>query len=918
MDTYSAPTSKREISPIPGKSDRRPTPEAYDANGVRSGGNGIGGLHTYNDGETGRAHTTNRGTITTYGEPITRPDGATRDAEGIEATSQKNSALAENTGTITTWGFSANGIHAWSHEGSSGDTVTADNSGTVTTHGASGIGVFAGLGGDNGGSVTVVARNSGSVTTTGDNANGVIAFAEGGGTAASLNRVEAYNDAGATISTATDGSGGLGASIRTDAGAPMGGVDVFGRIYARNDGTITTAGGHGRTSAGDLAYGISVSFWTSDNTEINNAGDVEAVNTGTITVTGPEARGIQATTFGTGTATITVDGGAITASHDSATDAEDGVGIHASSGADGSIDVAISESVITAPQAMLFEGAPATLTISDSVLSGRMSFAGGDDTVTAQGRVTIVGDADFGGGEDRLILDVRESSIWTGNLTGLEYLTKRCPGDFTLAGNSTFSGSSVVIEEGGLVITGHMNLGTMGTVTVKDESRLTGLLTQGGTPKITAGGGTTVEPGGAITMQKSDDAGAVDAEQAVATFLTDANVQGGSPLMVQTQDGDGSLTELASFDPSTSMATPMAGAAVGTRSAEEFLDETTVGMPSTGTGGTGGGTTSAGTGGSGGGGSGGGGVAVGVGLMALLFALFQFDMGPEEAQASISPRPALVQSEDGETRYWARSLSQSVPSGGIDRSEGVEVGMEVGIGNGFSLGFSATPEVSAERFGGAQDALSVAGSRYSVSGGWQEDGLFAKLALSHADLSVDGSYENPTVGGGFRSQFGAEQNDVRLGAGARIDLGGGVTAVPQAGAFAGSVEREGHTSEGGVFRASMPSLTQRYSGVQAALGLASDWQEGPAGMKLRPSLNLTAMHVQAESPAYELRQSDRLGIMSTTSRARLPDASGTMYGLGAGLEATGAGGMRMRFGYAGAIVDGDVVHAVGAGLQMKF
>ena len=35
MDTYSAPTSKREISPIPGKRDRRPTPEAYVENRIR-------------------------------------------------------------------------------------------------------------------------------------------------------------------------------------------------------------------------------------------------------------------------------------------------------------------------------------------------------------------------------------------------------------------------------------------------------------------------------------------------------------------------------------------------------------------------------------------------------------------------------------------------------------------------------------------------------------------------------------------------------------------------------------------------------------------------------------------------------------------------------------------------------------------
>ena len=75
---------------------------SVNANGVRSGGNGTGGLHTYNDGETGRAHTTNRGTITTYGEPDhpSRWRNTLR-AQGVEATSQKNSAHGgEYTGTV--------------------------------------------------------------------------------------------------------------------------------------------------------------------------------------------------------------------------------------------------------------------------------------------------------------------------------------------------------------------------------------------------------------------------------------------------------------------------------------------------------------------------------------------------------------------------------------------------------------------------------------------------------------------------------------------------------------------------------------------------------------------------------------------------------------------------------------------------
>ena len=82
---------------------------------------------------------------------------------------------------------------------------------------------------------------------------------------------------------------------------PNGGVDAFGSAYARNDGTITTTGGHGKdldTSSrrfrvwhkrGLLLLAMAQS--------INNAGDVEAINTGTITVSGPGARGIQANTL---------------------------------------------------------------------------------------------------------------------------------------------------------------------------------------------------------------------------------------------------------------------------------------------------------------------------------------------------------------------------------------------------------------------------------------------------------------------------------------------------------------------------------------------------------------------------------------------------------------------------------------------
>ena len=116
----------------------------------------------------------------------------------------------------------------------------------------------------------------------------------------------------------------------------------------------------------------------------------------------------------------------------------------------------------------------------------------------------------------------------------------------------------------------------------------------------------------------------------------------------------------------------------------------------------------------------------------------------------------------------------------------------------------------------------------------------------------------------------------------------------------------------------MPGMTQRYSGVRAGLGFASGWQEAGRGLKLRPKLNLSAMRVQAASESFELRQSHRLGFLSTSSRARLAGGPETVFGLGAGLEAAGPGGLQLGLGYAGLVMDGKLTHAAAARLRLPF
>ncbi len=896
------------------------------------------GVLAWSERGSATARSSASGSVETYGVPGYGVVAISR-GSGTASVENAGAVVTHATGSIDTLPnnvgleIGARGLFATSWRGDA--SVVNQRSGSVETRGARAFGAIAWTSNDGSArSATATIRNRGRVATGGDNADAVIALSTSRATADNPNTVRAYNEDGGTITTTGDAASGLGAAILVARGG-----QGYGSAFAQNAGTIATEGARGGVTGTDIAFGITASFFNNDGGLITRAGDVEARNTGSIEVSGEAAQGIQARTFGSGRATVVVDGGRVVATHDSATDADDGVGIHASSGAAGSIAVTLdNRALVQAPQAMLLGDAPATVTVMrSSVVRGRMSFGGsadslkidnsvtvgdiatggGDDVIRAYGAVTMTGDIDFGAGEDELILDVSGASRLTGNITNLETLNKLCPGDFTINGDITFAGSSVVVSEGGLVLTGHMNVGADGTVEVHDGTRLTALLTATGTPRITAGGGTTVRDGGAVVVEAAADARPVEAAEAVATFLEGANVQGGEALPVQTRDSGGSLTRLASFDPATGTATVMQGASVGARPAERFPEqpgvsptptpdpEPTPPAPTPPV--------------SGGGGGGDDNTALLIGGGAILAALFAvLDWDTEAPASSASLNPALVQPLDRSSRYWVRSLSRVMPESGAGAASGTEIGMDFALGDGFVLGFAAAPDAALERAGAGAHATALSGGRYALKGGWQSETLFGALSLSQARWRVASAYRNPTLGGGLRSRYEAAQSDVKLGLGARLDLGAGLTLTPLAGAFAGELRHESHTAEGPVFRAAMPEVVQRYGGWRMGLDLASDWQDGPGDLKLRPSLKLGAARIWTDSPEFALRQSDRLGIVSTASRARLPGAPGTVLGLGTGLDAVGPHGLSLGLRYGGLAMDGKLVHAAFARAKLSF
>ena len=315
------------------------------------------------------------------------------------------------------------------------------------------------------------------------------------------------------------------------------------------------------------------------------------------------------------------------------------------------------------------------------------------------------------------------------------------------------------------------------------------------------------------------------------------------------------------------------------------------------------------------GGSGGSAALVGGGgLLAVLLLIFDpFDSVLAAPRAETAPQLAVVRSADGGTRHWARGLSGSLSAAGS--VAGVEFGLDAGLGGGFWLGFAAASGMAAAR---ADGAASVSGARYGLRAGWRSETLFAGLSASRADWKAETAFAAP-AGGLVAGAFDARQTDLRLGAGARLALGGGVSLAPKAEVFAGRLERGSYRAKGAAFRADMPDVEQGYRGWKAGLGLASSWRDGPRGMKLRPALNLSALRTQSRSDSFALKQSDRLGIVETSVRARMAGAPETLLGLAAGVEAAGPGGLRLNFGYAALRSSGGGIdHALAAGLKLRF
>ena len=920
-------------------------------------------------GGAGAAKVVNKGRVTTH---------------QLEAAGDLPGDLPDNTGARGAWAFSRSG----------NAVVENEPTGRVETRGARAFGLYAQIEGDGSRtSVMAEARNRGTVITGGWNADAVIAIApRGGGTAANPSVVRAYNEAGATITTAGDGSGGLAAGVLVSG---SGTVDAFGSLRAENHGTIETSGGVPDGLGPRFgAFGVSASFFKyADSTTIGNAGDVDVVNTGRITVSGAQAVGLMASTSGTGTATVTMTGGRVAATRgddpDTADVDEGGFGIWAESGAAGTVEVTVSGSAeVTAPTAVRIAGGAgagavdlnlfdtstltgrvdltraasgARFTIRDGFMDGAVRFGAGDDHLRMERRGFVSGAIDFGGGTDTITLDVRgsgaEASSFEGAISGLEYLYKRGAGVARI-GDAAFSGSELVLEEGGLRVAGHLDLGPEGVLTVHDGTRLTveiGDVTvdAGSHGRITAGAGVTWQGQEAPALHLAIAAGLEAKQEEIGAALQ----QPQSAIQVL---GEGTRVrtradaESEPADAQATLRTSGAGGAVqnvgvvaGDGKAQVLLDEgqriglaagieppkppepeapAAEGPPA---------PVSKGDGGN---------PPLFIGGAGVLLASWLFDLFDAEEEAALAdweeqgPRRRTSASlaglgaghfeerrvRSGGLEQWSRAFAGRAPSaagGATGAIRGAALGLDARLGQGFRLGVTAMPDLSVSSHAGPASELGsdAHGGYYAVRGGWRADALFANAGLSRGSYRVRSLIANPAAGGVLGGELDLVQGHARATAGVRLDLGG-LRATPALTFFSGSLRQGGYTARGGALLAEAPGFSQRYQGWKARLDLApSGWRDGPGALRWRPGAHLSTTRTRTRGPAWlDVRQSDRSGVLSFTSRARVQELPRTVHAVGASLTAKRSDRLRFRAGYAGMMVEGEPVHGAVAGLSVRF
>ena len=942
-------------------------------------------------GGTGASTMINEGTIETFG--VNADAVYVRSQAGLSSAVNRGRIIAHSRGAAPlpgrTFERNSRGMHVWA--GLDSSRAVNEKSGTIETRGHHSHAVITGINGNNQRySVSTNAINQGTVTTRGDFAYGIYAYGENGGTADNPNTIRAVNEQTGSIATHGNESHALVAWLWDN-----GDSDSFGTIIAENHGAITTTGDYAPTDDRKRVIGVEAGQFRGASRPRGKSGDSLVVNTGTVQATGKLSYGLSAFNYASGKSTIKMTDGSVVAGTantnygvgvyaavqtSAANDAVDDVDIdiqisgsettvtaHSAPADDplttghldtlgtgiwaeinpvestqpdrsGHISVLVSNgATVTAKRAAFLEGGTTAFTLKESTLTGSVvfdnfadnftvqgglvdgaiEFANGNDQLTITNRGYITGNLDFGDGSDTLLLDVdgygTQASKLGGVISGLEVMTKRGTGD-VLVRDATSEGTTLVVEEGMLIIAGHLNLGSAGTVTIRDNSRLSFRIGANSNGKITAGQGVEfldskpeifVEIAPELTGDQQQTVNArlmqgVDllgdstnftqkAEENAPAENTEASVRTVGGKQIGTAQTHGSTTITAN---ARQGATIEVAAKSATRPAPDNDDN----------------------------------AYLGAAALAVLWWLMRdkeetnlvdYESGNSNAASPYSPLKNQV--TDSPFVPWVRHYTDN----SIAPVQGMALGIDTQFGNSGRVRLSAMPEATGKSNTGRlhlNESSSFEGHNFMLESRFGRDSIFATIHASQGQYHAHSSFRSNATQGRLSGNFNMVQNHFQASAGIQFEPLNGLELISTIGIYRGSVQQSEFVAGNSVLTTTLPSNTRKYHGWKFGLNAQfKDWIGTSGDLKLQPQFGLSTYRTYTDGPSsLSLSQSERSGALRFTEQLRLQGLPQTVFAFNAGLKVQKSRDTHLKLDYAVISMREEIHHGAFGKLQINF
>ena len=560
------------------------------------------------------------------------------------------------------------------------------------------------------------------------------------------------------------------------------------------------------------------------------------------------------------------------------------------------------------------------LTLRGGVISGNVEFFGGDDMFKVNNRGFVAGNVEFGEGNDTLILDVTgsgaQASSISGTISGLEMLNKRGPGQARIGNYSMSDGGTLSIEGGELIVGGHLNLGSTGTVTVRAGSRLTfevGNISDDSTShgRITAS--SVVFQSGANKEVYIQLASRQTNEMAVQTRLRQGIDLLSGDTRYQTAGADGSTSNAG-----TVMVKTMSGSVVGSsddRGASTITADVDTGMeisrnPTVAVASAADSSDSS---------------ALYAGAaLALLWWLTRDDAETEFVDyethtQNIGSISSFVQNREPGIETWAKTTPNSI--NGLTPLQGIAAGVDANFESKGYLGISIEPLASGFMKSGHLSLggdSRYSGDRYQIRGRWNRGAFFTSGSFSYGNYDASAQFRNPVMEDGMLGgNFQMLHSHLQLTAGSRLNIGSELIFVPSLSVYQGSVKQSAYHAENSVLRAEVPEYSQRYQGWKLGFQVkSSNWRQEANGLKWRHSSGISTQSFRSSASSMTLQQLDKTDSLSFATTMPVRGLPSTVHSFNAGIAIAKSRNLRVKLNYVGLMTDGEFHH--GATVQTHY